>query len=101
MGRKSWTEEEKKRQSELIKKCRPWEKSTGPRTPEGKRISSRNAYRELEEMNCVQLISKYGRDLREYQHHKRLLSSKMKQLFIADPDSGLPVSINEVFDARR
>ena len=99
MGRKSWTDEQKKLQSGLIKQWKPWEFSTGPRTPEGKKISSRNAYLELEKMNCPQLIRKYGRDLREYQHHKRLLLSKVKQLFTAEPDSGLPVPMNEVFDA--
>jgi hypothetical protein len=40
-----WTPERRARQSKLIHNWKPWEKSTGARTPEGKAISSRNAYR--------------------------------------------------------
>ena len=38
-----WTEERKARQSELIHQWKPWESSTGARTPEAKAIVSRNA----------------------------------------------------------
>jgi len=38
-----WTEERRKRQSELIKSWQPWAKSTGPKTDEGKTKSSLNA----------------------------------------------------------
>ncbi len=31
--------------SELIHKWKPWKKSTGPRTPEGKAKASQNAYK--------------------------------------------------------
>ena len=40
-----WTVEERARQSELIQSWKPWDKSTGARTPEGKAVSSRNAYK--------------------------------------------------------
>ena len=40
-----WTTEERARQSELIQSWKPWDKSTGARTPEGKAVSSRNAYK--------------------------------------------------------
>jgi hypothetical protein len=36
-----WMMERCKRQSALIRTCRPWEKSTGPRTPEGKARSTK------------------------------------------------------------
>lgn len=39
-----WTTERRLRQSELIRTVRPWEKSTGPRSTEGKARSSRNAF---------------------------------------------------------
>lgn len=29
----------------MIKKWKPWEKSTGPRTPEGKAKAAKNAYK--------------------------------------------------------
>jgi hypothetical protein len=40
-----WTIERRKKQARAIKTWRPWEYSTGPRTPEGKARSSRNADR--------------------------------------------------------
>jgi hypothetical protein len=41
----SWTPERKARQAALIGTWRPWERSTGPRTPDGKAKASRNAYK--------------------------------------------------------
>ena len=38
-----WTPERRARQAELIRNWKPWERSTGPRTPEGKARISRNA----------------------------------------------------------
>ena len=44
VGTKSaWTPERRARQAEIIRKTKPWLKSTGPKTEEGKAISSRNA----------------------------------------------------------
>ena len=40
-----WTVEERSKQSQLIQSWKLWDKSTGARTPEGKAISSRNAYK--------------------------------------------------------
>lgn len=38
-----WTPERKAKQSELIHRWRPWEKSTGAKTVEGKAIVAKNA----------------------------------------------------------
>ena len=40
-----WTEERRQRQRELIQRCKPWERSTGPRTQKGKAEASWNAYK--------------------------------------------------------
>lgn len=40
-----WTPEERQRQAELIRKWKPWEYSTGAKTPEGKARSSQNAFK--------------------------------------------------------
>jgi 3-methyladenine DNA glycosylase Mpg len=37
-----WTDEQKARQAALIRSWKPWTRSTGARTPEGKKISSMN-----------------------------------------------------------
>ena len=38
-----WTPERRARQAEAIRKWRPWERSTGPRSPNGKAQSALNA----------------------------------------------------------
>ena len=38
-----WTPERRQAQRDRINATRPWEHSTGPRTPEGKAICSQNA----------------------------------------------------------
>ena len=40
-----WTLERRQRQAELIRSWKPWEQSTGPKTPEGKSLVSRNAWK--------------------------------------------------------
>lgn len=40
-----WTQEARQRERERINQTKPWLQSTGARTPEGKRISSQNAYK--------------------------------------------------------
>jgi hypothetical protein len=40
---RQWTEEDRKRQSELIRAYQPWKHSTGPKTAKGKYVSSKNA----------------------------------------------------------
>ena len=42
---KGWTPERRAKQAEAIRRWKPWEQSTGATTPEGKRISSQNAFK--------------------------------------------------------
>ena len=44
-----WTPERRARQAELIRAWKPWEQSTGPKSPEGKAIASANRQRALDE----------------------------------------------------
>lgn len=48
----SWTPERRAKQAEAIRRWQPWNKSTGPRTKEGKARSSRNADRGLAEFEA-------------------------------------------------
>ena len=41
----SRTPERRARQAVLIRTWKPWQQATGPRTPDGKAIASRNAYK--------------------------------------------------------
>jgi hypothetical protein len=41
----AWTEERRKKQSEAIRKHKPWQKSTGPKTLAGKNRSKMNAHK--------------------------------------------------------
>ena len=42
MAARQWTEEQRRRQREAIRRWKPWERSTGPQTAEGKAKVSRN-----------------------------------------------------------
>ncbi len=39
-----WTSERRKRQSDAIRRWKPWNQSTGPKRPEGKATVSGNAW---------------------------------------------------------
>lgn len=45
MAARQWTTQQRKQQSLKIRQWQPWIKSTGAKTPEGKVIASRNAYK--------------------------------------------------------
>ena len=44
MAARKWTPEQRAKQAILIRSWKPWSKSTGAKTPGGKKISSRNAF---------------------------------------------------------
>jgi hypothetical protein len=65
---RNWTPEQRKRQRELIQRWKPWEKSTGAKTPEGKKRSSQNAYKtgkSLEFRAFMKYVNKLFRFQRE------------------------------------
>ena len=64
-----WTPERKAKQSELIQSWKPWEKSTGAKTIEGKAISSRNAYKG----GSLSLMKVIASALRDYKQMLKML----------------------------
>lgn len=60
-----WTPERRARQAALIRTWKPWEKSTGPRTDEGKARTARNGYK--------------GDLLRELRELKKMLNEALRE----------------------
>ena len=60
-----WTPERKRRQAELIQTWKPWEKSIGPKTVEGKAVVSRNAFKGSLHTQSKELLREVSRLLRE------------------------------------
>lgn len=57
MAARKWTDEQKARQAELIRTWKPWATSTGPKTPKGKAVSSKNAVN----YSCRELLREMAR----------------------------------------
>ena len=69
-----WTLERRHRQAELIRSWRPWERSTGPKTDQGKDASSQNA---LRHGMRTEAWRRERQDLREYM---RMVEERMTAL---------------------
>jgi hypothetical protein len=65
MSAREWTPEQRLRQSEEIRRWKPWEHSTGAKTPQGKAISSKNATKTGDSVYIRELIKQMNRILRE------------------------------------
>ncbi len=61
-----WTQERRARQAQAIRRWRPWEHSTGPRTVEGKARTARNAYKGGHWRRERELFKTFRQVLREY-----------------------------------
>ncbi|MNO00811.1 hypothetical protein D3C81_2207780 [compost metagenome] len=62
-----WTPERRARQAELIRRWRPWEESTGPRSAEGKAAASCNAWKG----GMRSLLRELAKELREQDKIRR------------------------------
>jgi hypothetical protein len=62
-----WTLKRRARQAKLIHRWKPWERSTGPKTPAGKAIVSRNANKG----GTRPLLRELARLLREQQRGRK------------------------------
>ena len=62
---RNWSAEERQRQRELIQLWKPWTKSTGAKTPEGKKRSTQNAYKTGKSLEIREMIKQLNKLLRE------------------------------------
>ena len=62
---RNWTAEQRQRQRELIQRWKPWTKSTGAKTPEGKKRSTQNAYKTGKSLEIREMIKQLNKLLRE------------------------------------
>jgi len=62
---KGWTLERRKRQSEAIKRWKPWEKSTGPKSSEGKAAVAGNAWTGGQRQKLRDLASLVNAEIRQ------------------------------------
>ena len=61
----TWTADRRQRQRELIQTWRPWEKSTGARTAEGKSKVSKNATKTGKSLEIRELFKNLNRLLKD------------------------------------
>ncbi|MEA5511962.1 hypothetical protein VB715_19500 [Crocosphaera sp. UHCC 0190] len=82
-----WTKSARKRQSQLIKQWKPWNHSTGPRTSEGKHISSQNARKCPEE---IQVMLNYAKQTKTTlkKLNEELVEKMIESMQLTDDDDG-------------
>jgi hypothetical protein len=68
-----WTPERRAKQAEAIKRWRPWERSTGPRTPEGKAAAAANGAKAWPHSGARASLRELRRLLREQREALREL----------------------------
>jgi len=64
-----WTPERRKRHSEAIRRWKPWNQSTGPKSPEGKAAVSGNAWsggKWLEFREAIKALNQAMREQRDF-----------------------------------
>ena len=58
-----WTPERKANQAKAIQRWKPWQWATGPKSPEGKTIVSRNAFKGGKRSNLRNLMRELKQEL--------------------------------------
>ena len=62
---KGWTPERRKKQRDAIRRWKPWQQSTGPKSPEGRAVVARNAWRGGHWLKLRQIVKELNGALRE------------------------------------
>lgn len=61
----AWTPERRQRQRDAIQRWKPWNQSTGPKSPEGKARAARNAWTGRQTVMLRQLLKELNQAMRE------------------------------------
>lgn len=72
---RSWTDQDRARQSQAIRNWQPWKKSTGPRTHDGKRRTSQNAWKHGGRSRTI-------RDLKRWLCEQRRYVASLRRVFL-------------------
>lgn len=83
MAARKWTTEQRERQAALIRTWEPWKQATGPRTPKGKAVSSKNAIN----FSCRELLREMARSNRELVNYIKGYAPEPKLGTRAETDS--------------
>ena len=75
---KGWTQERRKKQAESIRRHKPWEKSTGPRTQAGKERCKMNALKNGDYSLAAKEVAKALRSNRDFLTHIRAYTAAEK-----------------------
>ena len=70
LNMRHWTPEERAKQAELIRKWKPWENSTGPRTEHGKKCSCQNSRKYSPGLSHLFTLSRKRRKYQELKEEK-------------------------------
>jgi hypothetical protein len=62
---RNWTLEQRHRQRELIQRWKPWTKSTGAKTFEGKKRSAQNAFKTGKSLEIREMIKQLNKLLKD------------------------------------
>ena len=83
-----WMSERRQQQALAIRRWCPWERSTGPRSADGKRRSSRNAFRGGERLRVREVAKALTAVLGEHRRSLRQLSLQDAASTVMSPDPG-------------
>jgi len=62
---RNWSAEERQRQRELIQRWKPWTKSTGAKTLEGRKRSAKNALKTGKSLEIREMIKQLNKLLKD------------------------------------
>ncbi len=77
---KGWTEERRRAQAERCRANKPWDQSTGPKTPEGKARASMNAFKHGGDTRLIALTKDILKHNRAFlKAYKELVGIELKK----------------------